>query len=56
MLYIDGVCTHSSVQYRPPSVDSPSISLGDQARATDGVLNKKSSVLVFRVTSLFELI
>ncbi len=30
MLYIDGVFTHLSVQYRPPSVDSPSISLGDQ--------------------------
>ena len=38
------------------SVDSPSISLGDQARVTEGVLNEKSFVLVFRVTSSFEMI
>ena len=46
----------ASVRYCPPSVDSPSISLGDQARMAEGVLNEKSSVLVFRVTSLVEMI
>ena len=44
MLYIDGVVLVSTVCLS--FVDSPSISLGDQARVAEGVLNEKSSVLV----------
>ena len=48
------VCTR---QYRClSSVDSPSLSLGDQSRVSAGCLERKESNVLFRVTSLFEMI
>jgi hypothetical protein len=44
MLYIDGVVLVSTVCLF--LVDSPSISLGDQAKAVEGVLNERVPFLI----------
>ena len=53
LFYVD-VCTrqHGCLF----SVDSPSLSLGDQSRVSGGCLERKESNVLFRVTSLFEMI